>query len=190
MPANPIYEVLELVVNALTKSEIDYVVTGSVASGLYGEPVTTQDVDIVVRMTEPQARRFAQSLPQRFYRDEESLATAAQDGGLVNVIDMETSFKVDVSVVAATPFYKSVFQRSQGLEFEPGAMKIKVVSPEDIILMKLEWRKESKSTKQWQNALSVAQVRGARMDWKYLFGQARELGIEEDLVKLRDDAGI
>ena len=61
---------------------------------------------------------------------------------------------------------------------------------EDIILMKLLWRRDTRSTKQWENALSVARVKGARMDWKYLFEQARTLDIEEDLIALRDEAGI
>jgi len=65
-----------------------------------------------------------------------------------------------------------------------------VVTAEDIILMKLLWRRESRSEKQWSNALSVARVKRARLDWKYLWEQARSLGIEDDLVKLRDEAGI
>lgn len=190
MSINPIYEVVELTVAALTEIGIEYAITGSVASGLYGEPISTQDVDIIVRMTEPQARRLGQALPARFYRNEESLVSAARDGGMVNVIDMDTTFKVDLSVVALTPFHRSVFDRRRGIEFEPGRMKIDVVSPEDIILMKLVWRRDTQSQKQWENALSVARVRGTRMDWKYLFGQARTLGIEDDLVKLRDEAGI
>ena len=64
------------------------------------------------------------------------------------------------------------------------------VTPEDIILMKLLWRRDSTSEKQWRDALSVARVKGARMDWKYLFEQAKRLGIEEDLITLRDEAGI
>ena len=56
--------------------------------------------------------------------------------------------------------------------------------------MKLVWRQDSRSEKQWKNALSVARVRGVTLDWKYLFEQARELKIEDDLVKLRDEAGI
>lgn len=190
MATNPIYEVVEIVAKALTEIGIEYAVTGSVASGLHGEPVATQDVDIVVRMTEEQARRLGQALPPRLYRNEESLAEAARNGALVNVIDMDTAFKVDLSVVSPTPFHRSVFDRRQGMEFESDGMKIDVVSPEDIILMKLLWRRDTQSAKQWENALGVARVKGARMDWKYLFEQARALDIEPDLIKLRDEAGI
>lgn len=190
MSDNPIIEVIAAVVQALDAAGIEYAITGSVASGLHGEPVTTQDVDVIVRMNEQEARTFSQALPTRFYRNEESLVDAARNGGFVNVIDMDTVFKVDVSVVPLTPFHRNVFQRRQALEFEPGGRQFDVVSPEDIILMKLAWRKDTQSAKQWENALSVARVQGARMDWKYLFEQAKNLGIEEDLIKIRDEAGI
>ncbi len=190
MSVNPILEVIAAVVKALEAAGVEYAITGSVASGLHGEPISTQDVDIILRMTPGQARQVANDLPRRFYCNQEALIEAARAGGFVNVIDMDTTFKVDLSVVSPTPFDRNVFQRRQAMQFEPGGPRFDVVSPEDIILMKLVWRKDSRSTKQWENALSVARVKGARMDWKYLFDQARNLDIEDDLTKLRDEAGI
>jgi len=35
-----------------------------------------------------------------------------------------------------------------------------------------------------------ARVRGPRMDWKYLLEAARQLGIEDDLIRRRHEAGI
>lgn len=190
MWTNEIYEVITIVLKVLRDAGIEYAITGSVASGLHGEPVSTQDVDLIVRMTPKQAQQVAGTLPKRFYCNEEALTEAARRGGLVNLVDMDTTFKVDLSVVSPTPFHRDVFQRRQPMEFEPGGPKFDVVSPEDIILMKLVWRKDTRSQKQWENALSVARVKGARMDWAYLFKQARSLAIEDDLIKLRDEAGI
>ncbi|MHC4696094.1 MAG: hypothetical protein ACYTFA_05050 [Planctomycetota bacterium] len=185
-----IVDVIDAVVKTLDAAGIEYAITGSMASGYHGEPVSTQDVDIVVRMTPQQARQVARDLPQRFFRDEETLIETARKGGLVNLIDMDTTFKVDLSVVAATPYHREVFQRRQGMEFEPEGPSYAVVSPEDIILMKLVWRKDSRSQKQWENALSVVRVKGASLDWKYLFEQSRKLDVEGDLVKLRDEGGV
>lgn len=190
MQTNEISEVISIIARALSEAGIEYAITGSVASGVHGEPTATQDVDIIVQMTEAQARALARALPPRFYRNEDSLAQASRTRGLVNVLDMDTAFKIDLSVVPLTPFHRSVFERRQSIAFESERAKIDVVSPEDIILMKLLWRRDSMSEKQWRDALGVARVKGARMDWKYLFGQARSLGIEEDLINLRNEAGI
>lgn len=187
---NPIHDVIAETVKALKAAGVEYAITGSVASGVHGEPISTLDVDMIVRMTPRQAKQVAAALPQRFYRNEETMIEAARDGGLVNLIDMDTSFKVDLSFVSPTPFHLAVFRRRKPMEFEPGGPKFDVVSAEDIILMKLVWRIDSQSAKQWETALGVARAKGARMDWKYLFEQARSLDIEEDLAKLRDEAGI
>ena len=64
------------------------------------------------------------------------------------------------------------------------------MSPEDIILMKLEWRKDTRSQRQYDDALGVARLRGGTLDWGYLRRWSEELGITEDLESLRLDAGL
>ncbi|MCH7704281.1 MAG: hypothetical protein IIB61_04140 [Planctomycetes bacterium] len=105
-------------------------------------------------------------------------------------LDRRTSLEVDLSFVPVTGFLADVIARGTKLRIGSDGPEFNLVTPEDIILMKLEWRKDTRSQKQWDNALGVARVRGARMDWKYLFETARTLGIEDDLIKLRDEAGI
>lgn len=190
MLGEPFVDLIRAVVDVLDRVGIPNAITGSVASSLHGEPFSTQDVDIIIRMTPAQARQLAEELPQRFYRSAESLEDAARKGGLANLIDADTGLKVDLSVVAATPFFDRVMKRRVQTSFGPGAPSFATVTPEDVILMKLLWRKDTQSSKQWENALGVARVQGARMDWKYLVEQARALGIEQDLLALRDEAGI
>ena len=67
---------------------------------------------------------------------------------------------------------------------------MRVTSITDIILMKLQWRKESGSHKQWENALSVVRTHGHRLEWAYLRTWAQSLGVEDELVKLGREAGI
>jgi hypothetical protein len=62
------------------------------------------------------------------------------------------------------------------------------MSAEDIILMKLFWRSDSRSEKQWQNALSVVRTMGVRLDWKYLRHWADRLRLAEDLASLLREA--
>jgi len=190
MPDNPFLDVIGATVEVLERVGIPYAITGSVASGVHGEPLPSQDVDIGVRMTRSQARALADQLPQRFYRSTERLEEVAQEGGVANLIDMETSLKVDLSVLAPTAFYDAVLARRALTLFGPSGPSFYTVTREDIILMKLLWRRDTRSDKQWKDALSVARVQGTRMDWNYLFDQARKIGVEEDLLQLRNEAGI
>jgi hypothetical protein len=190
MTDEPFLEALIPAIASLDAAGIPYAITGSVASSIHGEPIPSQDVDIAIRMTPQQARQLEAQLPQRFYRNSEHLVQISQKAGMSNLIDAGTGLKIDLSVLARTPFFDSVMARRTLTAFGPGGPSFFVVTPEDVILMKLLWRKDSRSDKQWANALSVARVRGATLDWKYLFDHARTLGVEDDLIQLRDVAGI
>lgn len=190
MGPDPFLEMIQATVEVLERAEIPYAITGSIASGIHGEPVTSQDVDFVVRMTESQARRIDEELPRRFYRSTERLLKVAREGGIANLIDCDTGLKVDLSVLSPGPFHDAVLSRRILTSFGADVASFYTVTPEDVILMKLVWRKESRSTKQWDNALGVARVKGATLDWKYLFEQASTLDIHNDLTMLRDEAGI
>lgn len=177
-------------VEALEAAGIHYAITGSIASSVHGEPVTSLDVDLLVQGEPSQAAVAAVKLGPRFYAPPDMLESAARELGFVNVIDNLTSFKVDLSFAPREGFLAGVMKRRVRHRIGGSGPEFWFVTPEDVILMKLLWRKDTLSSKQWENALSVARVRGARMDWGYLFGQSRLLGLEGDLVRLRDEAGI
>jgi len=183
-------DMLCAVCDALEKLDIPYAVTGSVASSVHGEPFSSLDVDLVLLASAGDAARLSTELSPRFYAPEDMLTEAARAFSFVNVVDNRTSLKVDLSFIGSNPFLRLALERRMRTRIGSHPREFWFVTPEDVILMKLLWRKDTRSQKQWDNALSVARVQGARMDWKYLFEQAKNLGIEEDLVKLRDEAGI
>ena len=183
-------ETLNEVVGALDALNIPHAITGSVATSVHGEPYSSLDVDLIVQANSQQATDLAKRLTPRFYAPEDMLEEAARERGFTNVLDNRTGFKVDLSFVGESGFFGTVMQRRMKSKIGTESPEFDFVTPEDVILMKLVWRRDTQSQKQWDNALSVARVRGARMDWKYLFEQARVLEIENDLIKLRDEAGI
>jgi len=187
---DPIIETLVFVTTALEQAKIDYAITGSLASSVHGEAKSTAGADLIILATGRQASMLAAKLSPRFYAPDDMLRNAVDTHGFVNVIDNATSTKVDLSFVAPNGFLAECVRRRVRATFGTGTPEFWFVTAEDIILMKLLWRKDTRSTKQWDNALSVAKVKGARMDWKYLFDHAGKLSIEDDLIKLRNEAGI
>ena len=187
---DPVVELLNLVTAALDNVGITYAVTGSVASSIHGEPLMSEDVDIVVNMTPEQARRLALKLPRRLYFTEEMLVDAARNHRMANLVDLDSHLKMDLSVMPPSHFRQDVLSRARPTSFGADAPEFCTVTPEDVILMKLEWRKETQSAKQWENALSVVRVKGNALDWAYLFEGAERLGVLDDLRRLRDEGGI
>ncbi len=180
----PFEDLLVAVCGPLDDAGVTYAITGSVVSSIFGEPVTSIDVDICLRMSPDAARKLAQSLPSRFYRDEEAIVDAAVHGGMANLIDTRTHLKVYLSVLPREAYYDSVLARRVRVAYGVGGAAFWTVSPEDIVLMKLIWRRESKSQKQWDNALSVVRAQGHRFDIEYARRWADELGLGEDLHRL------
>jgi hypothetical protein len=185
-----VIETLIVVADALDALNVVYAVTGSVASSVHGEPFSSMDADLVVLASASQAAKIAELLGARFYAPSDMLVDAQQRHSFANVVDQRTSAKVDLSFVGDDSYLNEVLQRRVFENIGKAPRKFWVVTAEDVILMKLLWRKDTRSAKQWENALSVARVRGARMDWQYLFERARSLGVESDLILLRDEAGI
>ena len=190
MAEDAFQSILEVICAELDANGLCYALTGSIVSSIYGEPITSLDVDVCLRMTTAQARALSSSLPRRFYRSDEALAQCAERGGMANLVDMDTGIKVDLSVLPDEPYYDSVLARRQKVAYDPGGSAFWTVSAEDIILMKLQWRRDSRSQKQWDNALSVVRVQGGRLDWQYLREWAGTLGLATDLTALREAAGI
>jgi hypothetical protein len=62
-----------------------------------------------------------------------------------------------------------------------------VASPEDVVLSKLEWAKDSGSQQQMQDVLGVLQVQYERLDREYLRRWAEELGVADKLGELFEE---
>ena len=59
--------VLARIVSALEIAGIPYMLTGSLASSIYGTPRATNDIDLVIAPTQAQLRKLKESLPESEY---------------------------------------------------------------------------------------------------------------------------
>jgi hypothetical protein len=180
------HEFLSSLVDCLEQAGIAYMLAGSVGSSLHGRPRATQDVDIVVAPTEDQLHDFLESLGESYYVSKEAANQAVQHHTMFNVIDMESGWKADLIVRKPRPFSREEFGRRRQLDLSK--RRFWVVSPEDVILSKLEWIKGRESEVQFSDALGVAIIHYHSLDRAYLKKWAMELGVAESLERLLKEA--
>ena len=101
---------------------INYMVTGSVALGVYVPARTTFDVDIVVEMGSADAQRFEKRFMQDYYVDASSIVRADQDRSMFNIINNSTMVKVDCIVRKQDRFEIEKFTRQQRRDRRGGVL--------------------------------------------------------------------
>lgn len=173
-------ELVAYITARLEDLRIEYLVTGSVASVSFGEPRFTNDVDIVVRLSEGQALRLCESLPEEeFYVSKEAAVDAVRRGGQFNAIHFTSGLKVGFMAAGDSPYDESRFDRPVSVQVTPQA-RASFASPEDIILSKLRFYQEGQSQKHISDIRGILRVSGPELDYEYLDRWARRLGVQEE----------
>ena len=80
-----------IVAEALEACGVRYLVGGSLASAVSGEPRSTLDVDLVVEMTEKAVEQLVSALGDQFHVDADDIHRAVRDRSSANVIHYATS---------------------------------------------------------------------------------------------------
>ncbi len=170
-------ELLKKIIQALEESRIEYMISGSVASSLHGEPRSTHDIDVVVAIKKTDVRKLTHVFhPPRFYLDKESIYEAIEKKDMFNLIDAEEGGKIDFWLLTDDSFDRSRFSRRQ--KEKVMGFHMQVSSPEDIILAKLKWAKLSGgSEKQFTDALRVYEVQSKNLDTGYLETWVKKLDL-------------
>jgi len=183
-------QLLEKVVPILESLGIDYMVTGSIASSMQGEPRSTHDIDLVVQIPPQAIGHLLAAFPAPdFLLQEQSVRDALRNRSMFNLLSLADGEKVDFWILTGEPFDQARFGRRRTIR--AGNIDLKVSAPEDTILAKLRWAKLSGgSEKQLRDALRVYEVQGATLDHEHLDRWARQLDVEDSWHKLLATARV
>ena len=168
--------VLAIVTKKLNSSGIQYMVTGSIAANFYTTPRMTRDIDIVVEIRETDTERLVTLFSDDFYIDSTAIKNAFQKTGMFNIIHQEAVIKIDFIIRKDSEYRQVEFRRRLTVMFED--RKISVVSPEDLILSKLDWARESLSEMQIKDVKNLLRT-VPDLDRPYLKQWATRLGLQE-----------
>ncbi len=184
----PQLELLSRVLRALDESECPYMLTGSFASSMQGEPRLSHDIDLVVDFKSRAVPAFMKHFPPpEFHLDEQSIRQAIAAGTMFSLLRVSEGDRVDFWMLTDDPFDISRFSRRQSEDAL--GIKLFISSPEDTILVKLRWAKISGgSEKQFHDALRVYEVQYGGLDLEYLKRWVHTLGVERLWARLLREA--
>jgi len=174
--------VLKLVTGRLDAAGIRYMLTGSIALGHYAQPRMTRDIDLVIDVQSDDADRFCALFAPEFECDPGSVRTAIQRQSMFNLIHTEAIVKVDFVVRKNTPYRTEEFNRRRPVVID--GQTVWVVSPEDLILSKLVWAKDTRSEIQLRDVRRIITDQPS-LDFPYLNRWGSLLGVGELLREVQ-----
>ena len=177
------FEVTAQVLEHLAALGVPYLVGGSVASSLYGEPRFTQDTDVEVWIEADQLEALLDLLKVDFYASREAALDGLRRRSSTNLIHFASQFKIDLFFSKNRPFDQSRMARRRQAEGLPSAFWVS--SAEDMILAKLEWYLQGRqvSDRQWRDVLAMLAAQQGRLDQVYLELWAGHLKLTDLLQK-------
>jgi len=180
-------DLIELFVKPLNDLGARYLVSGSVASMLYGEPRVTHDIDLVVFLRTEQIQRLAKVYPPpEFYVPpiDAILGEAARDRGSFNIIHADSSLKADFYLAGRDEFHAWAFRHAK--QYSIGQTMIRLAPPEYVIVRKLEYYREGGSEKHLRDIRSMLAVSGEQLDWSELNEWIRRQGVQDQWGKAQE----
>ncbi len=181
-------DLLNKVIRALDEAGCPYMLTGSFASSMQGEPRLSHDIDLVVDLSPHALPGLLKVFPSpEFYLEEQSIREAIRTRTMFSLLQMSEGDKVDFWILTAEPFDIARFARRQHEDVL--GMKVFVSSPEDTILAKLRWAQLSGgSEKQFHDALSVYEVQFGTLDTQYISRWVASLALQDYWERLLREA--
>ena len=170
---------IELFVQRLGAAGFPYMVTGSVASMIYGEPRLTLDVDVVIELDAARAGALLAAFPEaEFYRpplEVVRVEAAREARGHFNLIHYATGMKADVYVAARDALHRWGLAHRRRIPLGEG--ELWVAPPEYVIVRKLEFWREGGSEKHLRDVRAMLAA-GVALDRAFLEAELRARALE------------
>jgi hypothetical protein len=158
--------------------------TGSLASNLYGIARSTKDADIVLDASTEQLKNVFASIPEPLRVDpqmsfETVTATTRQ------IIELPSSaFSVELFSLSQDAHDRERFGRRR--EGTLLGAPVWVPTPEDVVIWKLRWSKQGRRSKDVDDARNVLAVQGNALDFDYIHRWCDEHGTRGLLDQIRE----
>ena len=178
MTRNILLIVLEKLMKLAHRSKIKIVLMGGIAISLFAKPRATYDIDGMVSSKEENLKDFLSLLKESGFKFD-SKQPIKFIKGLPFITFYYPRYKTYVDLfVAQNKFQNEVLKRAK--EVKLGKLHLSIISPEDLILLKLQTGRE----KDLEDIREIILEKRKNLDFVYLKKWAKALGVD---VFLKDE---
>lgn len=179
-------DLIELFVFPLNRLGIRYLVSGSVAAMLYGEPRVTHDVDLIVFLRADDILRLGSVFPApEFYvptADVIVAEMARERRGHFNIIHADSGLKADFYLANRDELHAWAFRNVK--EYSIGQNTVKLAPPEYVIVRKLEYFREGGSEKHLRDIRAMLNVSSQQINRAELNHWIQRQGVSAEWQKI------
>jgi hypothetical protein len=170
---------LKMILSVLEKAGIDYMIGGAVAVWLWGEPRSTQDIDIVIHLGTEQINALSKELEKvNIFLPPDIILENLHETRVdlpINAIHGASGYKAEMFLLRQDDeLRKTAFQRRIKVDFGPEVGGIYIHSPEDLIIYKMLYYSLSQQTKHIRDIGSILKTMGERLDYDYIKKWAKD----------------
>ena len=174
----------------LERQGVAYVIGGSLASSVHGEPRSTNDIDVVADLHPHQVAPLVRALEKDFYIDGDAVRRATDEGASFNAVHLGAVVKVDVFVVGADALDRERITLRVPVPVTGEGRHLFVDRAEMAVLRKLEWfrRGGEASERQWRDVVGILRIQRDRLDEALLDRWANRMGTADLLERAQREA--
>lgn len=176
MPELNLFQIFTEKLNALN---VPYMVTGSVAAIVYGEPRLTHDIDLVLTLPSSRIDAFCKLFPQEyFYCPPPEILKAEiekENRGHCNLVHHETGFKADIFFAGRDSFMNWALQHVKTIDFLSTVLPLAPI--EYVIIKKLEYFTEGQSPKHISDIQAILRNSADSIDKAFLENRIKQQGL-------------
>lgn len=173
-------DIVHDVTRRLDALHLPFMLTGSMAMSYYAQPRMTRDIDVVVEVGDADVPGLMAAFQSDYYIDADRVREAIRHRSMFNVIHQASAFKIDFVIRKADEYRRLEFNRRPRVRIDH--FETWIVSPEELILSKLVWSRQSRSEMQIRDVRSLLST---PLDATYLEEWAVKLGVASFLEECR-----
>lgn len=165
-----------------------YMISGSVASAVYGEPRSTLDIDLVLLLTDQDILKLDRTFPESEYYlppiETRRIENQRDLRGHFHIIHHNSGLKADCYPSRNHPYLGWAMRNRRRIELD--GIQVFVAPPEYVILWKLEFHREGGGEKHLRDIRGILSFLGSDIENELLNEAIKELELTKSWEELKE----